>query len=97
MTSLFLSTENLCSCSILDCRPLNCFSFLQSLKAVTNTTTNTAIRIAQPSIQFVWDSESSSPSKAIGTGIGLQCNEASKSKLSGYSLNKPSTEGAGAE
>lgn len=38
------------SFSILLCKPRNCRSFLQSLKAVTKTTTKTAIRIATPSI-----------------------------------------------
>ena len=34
--------------SILSCRPRNCFSFVQSLKAVTTTTTTTARRMAPP-------------------------------------------------
>ena len=51
ITSPARITENLCSHSILFWSPRNCFSFLQSLKAVTKTTTKTATRMATPSIQ----------------------------------------------
>lgn len=54
-------TANLCSCSILLWSPRNCFSFLQSLKAVTKTTTKTATRMATPSIHPASDSVSSPP------------------------------------
>lgn len=58
-----LMTVNFCSCSIRLCKPLNCFSLLQSLKAVTNTTHTTDKRIAAPSIQPVSPSPSSSPTE----------------------------------
>lgn len=60
-----LMVANLCSCSILFWSPLNCFSFLQSLKAVTNTTTTTATRMATPSIQPA----SASVSSVAGCGL----------------------------
>ena len=66
MTSPLRSVENLCSCSILFCSPRNCFSFCQSLKAVTRTTTRTAPRIATPSIH-PW--AVSSAEKSFHTGI----------------------------
>ena len=50
MTSPPLRVANLCSCSILLCRPRNWRSLRQSLNAVTNTTTMTATKIAKPSI-----------------------------------------------
>lgn len=53
-------TVNFCSCSMRLCRPRNCFSLLQSLKAVTNTTQITESRIAAPSIQPASASPSSS-------------------------------------
>ena len=49
-TLLSLTTLNFWSSSIFDCRPRNCRSFVQSLNAVTRTTTMTAIMIAAPSI-----------------------------------------------
>ena len=52
--------DNLCSDSSLSCKPRNCLSFVQSLKAVTKTTMKTAIRIATPSIQLASDSPCSS-------------------------------------
>lgn len=60
MTWLPRTTWNFCSCSIRLCRPLNCFSLLQSLKAVTSTTQTTESRMAAPSIQPASDSPSSS-------------------------------------
>ena len=47
-------------------RPRNCFSLLQSLKAVTKTTIITATSIANPSIQSVlWSSTSSERLKNV--------------------------------
>ena len=47
-------------------RPRNCFSLLQSLKAVTKTTIITATSIANPSIQSVlWSSASSERLKNV--------------------------------
>lgn len=63
MTWLPLMTVNFCSCSIRLCKPRNCFSLLQSLKAVTNTTQTTDRRIAAPSIHPVSPSPSSSPTE----------------------------------
>lgn len=63
MTCPPLMTVNFCSCSIRLCRPRNCFSLLQSLKAVTNTTHTTDKRIAAPSIHPVSPSPSSSPTE----------------------------------
>lgn len=60
MTFPFRTTVNFCSCSIRLCRPRNCFSFDQSLKAVTRTTHTTDNKIAAPSIQPVSASPSSS-------------------------------------
>lgn len=54
------TTVNFCSCSMRLWRPLNCFSLLQSLNAVTNTTQITERRMAAPSIQPASDSVSSS-------------------------------------
>lgn len=54
------TTVNFCSCSMRLWRPLNCFSLLQSLNAVTNTTQITDRRMAAPSIQPASDSFSSS-------------------------------------
>lgn len=53
-------TVNFCSCSMRLWRPLNCFSLLQSLKAVTRTTHTTDSRMAAPSIHPVSASPSSS-------------------------------------
>lgn len=63
MTWLPRMTVNFCSCSIRLCKPRNCFSLLQSLKAVTNTTHTTDRRIAAPSIHPVSPSPSSSPTE----------------------------------
>jgi len=52
-------TANLCSCSILLCRPRNCLSFFQSLNAVTKTTITTAPNMAVPSIHPACPSDSS--------------------------------------
>lgn len=52
--------QNFCSSSMRLCSPRNCFSLLQSLKAVTNTTMITEVRMAAPSIQPVSASSSSS-------------------------------------
>lgn len=54
------TTVNFCSCSMRLCRPRNCFSLLQSLKAVTRTTQMTERRMAAPSIQPASASPSSS-------------------------------------
>lgn len=54
------TTVNFCSCSMRLWRPRNCFSLLQSLKAVTRTTQTTDSRMAAPSIQPASDSPSSS-------------------------------------
>lgn len=68
------TTVNFCSCSMRLWRPLNCFSLLQSLKAVTRTTQITDRRMAAPSIQPASDSFSSStppaalPQSAEGQG-----------------------------
>lgn len=68
------TTENFCSCSMRLWRPLNCFSLLQSLNAVTSTTQITDRRMAAPSIQPASDSFSSStppaalPQSAEGQG-----------------------------
>jgi len=65
-------TVNFCSCSMRLWRPRNCFSLLQSLKAVTSTTMITENKIAAPSIQPACDSPSSStppvdwPHTAVG-------------------------------
>ena len=56
----FRMTVNFCSCSMRLCRPRNCFSLLQSLKAVTRTTQMTDSRMAAPSIQPASASPSSS-------------------------------------
>lgn len=66
-------TLNWCSCSILACNPRNCFSFCQSLKAVTKTTTTTAIRIATPSIQPASLSWSVPLSSEMSKKIRLSC------------------------
>lgn len=60
MTCAPRTTWNFCSCSMRLCKPLNCFSLLQSLKAVTRTTQTTDSRIAAPSIQPASASPSSS-------------------------------------
>lgn len=60
MTWLPRTTWNFCSCSMRLCSPRNCFSFDQSLKAVTNTTHTTDNRMAAPSIQPASASPSSS-------------------------------------
>lgn len=60
MTWLPRTTWNFCSCSMRLCSPRNCFSFDQSLKAVTSTTHTTDNRIAAPSIQPASASPSSS-------------------------------------
>lgn len=60
MTWLPRTTWNFCSCSMRLCSPRNCFSFDQSLKAVTSTTHTTDKRIAAPSIQPASASPSSS-------------------------------------
>lgn len=60
MTFPFRTTVNFCSCSIRLCRPRNCFSLDQSLKAVTRTTQATDSRMAAPSIQLASPSPSSS-------------------------------------
>ena len=50
--------------------PLNCFSLLQSLKAVTRTTMITAIRMATPSIQSeAWSSSSGSETQQQLLGL----------------------------
>ena len=49
-------TLSVCSPSMRACRPRNCRSFRQSLKAVTSTTASTAAMIAVPSIQLALDS-----------------------------------------
>ncbi|KAF3843894.1 hypothetical protein F7725_015942 [Dissostichus mawsoni] len=54
------TTVNFCSCSMRFWRPRNCFSLLQSLKAVTRTTQTTDSRMAAPSIQPASASPSSS-------------------------------------
>lgn len=54
------TTVNFCSCSIRLWSPRNCFSLLQSLKAVTSTTQITESRMAAPSIQPASASPSSS-------------------------------------
>lgn len=54
------TTVNFCSCSMRLWRPRNCFSLLQSLKAVTSTTQTTDSRMAAPSIQPASASPSSS-------------------------------------
>lgn len=59
-TWLARTTVNFCSCSMRLCRPRNCFSLLQSLKAVTRTTQMTERRMAAPSIQPASASPSSS-------------------------------------
>ena len=55
----FRITLKVCSPSILSWRPRNCFSFDQSLKAVTKTTIITAMRMAAPSIHPCSSSSSS--------------------------------------
>lgn len=60
MTWLPRTTWNFCSCSMRLCSPRNCFSFDQSLKAVTSTTHTTDSRMAAPSIQPASASPSSS-------------------------------------
>ncbi|KAF3856129.1 hypothetical protein F7725_016852 [Dissostichus mawsoni] len=60
MTWLPRTTWNFCSCSMRFCNPRNCFSFDQSLKAVTSTTHTTDNRMAAPSIQPASASPSSS-------------------------------------
>lgn len=60
MTLPLRTTANRCSCSMRLCSPRNCFSLLQSLKAVTNTTQMTDSRMAAPSIQPASASPSSS-------------------------------------
>ena len=54
------TTVNFCSCSMRLWRPRNCFSLLQSLKAVTRTTHTTDSRMAAPSIHPASASPSSS-------------------------------------
>ncbi len=54
------TTVNFCSCSMRLWRPRNCFSLLQSLKAVTKTTHTTDNRMAAPSIHPASPSPSSS-------------------------------------
>lgn len=67
------TTVNFCSCSIRLWRPLNCFSLLQSLNAVTSTTQITDRRMAAPSIQPASDSVSSStPPAALPQSAGGQ-------------------------
>ena len=60
MTWLPRTTWNFCSCSMRLCSPRNCFSLLQSLKAVTITTHATESKMAAPSIQPASASPSSS-------------------------------------
>lgn len=72
------TTVNFCSCSMRLCSPRNCFSLLQSLKAVTRTTQMTDRRMAAPSIQPASASPSSSappvavphPAETLGTSLG---------------------------
>ncbi|KAG7278441.1 hypothetical protein CRUP_038736 [Coryphaenoides rupestris] len=60
MTLPLRTTANRCSCSMRLCSPRNCFSLLQSLKAVTSTTHTTDSRMAAPSIHPASASPSSS-------------------------------------
>lgn len=71
MTWLPRTTWNFCSCSIRLCRPRNCFSFDQSLKAVTSTTHTTDNRMAAPSIQPASASPSSSTPPAAEPQAGV--------------------------
>ena len=82
ITSPLRITANLCSHSILFCSPRNCFSFRQSLKAVTKTTTMTAARIATPSIQPASCSVSSPPETTRKQGQGQQINIQMKDAVS---------------
>ena len=67
----FLMMLILCSLSILLCSPLNCFSLVKSLMAVTRTTTTTDTRMAAPSIHPVSPSSTSPP--APSNSSGKQC------------------------
>lgn len=60
MTFPLRTTANRCSSSMRLCSPRNCFSLLQSLKAVTSTTQMTDSRMAAPSIHPASASPSSS-------------------------------------
>lgn len=60
ITWLPRTTWNFCSCSMRLWRPRNCFSLLQSLKAVTSTTHTTESKMAAPSIHPASASPSSS-------------------------------------
>lgn len=64
-------TLNTCSPSIRSWRPRNWRSFDQSLKAVTNTTMVTAIKIAAPSIHAGWSSSSGSSRRFVNGSVQI--------------------------
>lgn len=77
------TTVNFCSCSMRLWRPRNCFSLLQSLKAVTRTTHTTDSRMAAPSIHPASASPSSStPPAALPQSEHIQ--QHSLTKPTGY-------------
>jgi len=86
-TSPARSTANLCSCSILFCRPRNCRSLRQSLNDVTSTTTITATSMAAPSIQPASFSLSSWPAPANKQSKHeyLTSRESNQNKVKGMS------------
>ncbi len=79
MTVALRTTANRCSSSMRLCSPRNCFSLLQSLKAVTSTTQMTDSRMATPSIHPA----SASPSSSAPPDTFPQAAEVKSSLLHG--------------
>lgn len=88
MTCAPRTTWNFCSCSMRLCKPRNCFSFDQSLKAVTSTTHTTDSRMAAPSIQPASPSPSSPPAASPQAADWRERVHGNQCYSKGYSKGK---------